>query len=80
MWDLLYNSAFRFVLLPCGRIVGDVLPQWYPMLTEFAEHTQGLDLVSVWVHAERFRPLLRAQAQGIIGGKCVGWGREDGRG
>ena len=80
MWDLLYKSAFRFVLLPCGRIVRDVLPQGDPVLTEFAEHTEGFDFVSVWIHAERFRPLLRAQAQGIIGGERVGWGREDGRG
>jgi len=79
VWDLLYKSAFRFVLLPCGRIVRDVLPQGDPTLTEFTEHTQGFDFVSARVHAERFRPLFRAQTQGIIGGKRVGWGREDGR-
>ena len=78
-WDLLYKSAFGLVLLPCGRIVRDVFPQGDPVLTEFTEHTEGFDFVSVRVHAECFRPLFGAQAQGVIGGERVGWGREDGR-
>ena len=77
--DLLYKNAFGLVLLPCGRIVRDVFPQGDPVLTEFTEHTEGFNFISVWVHTERFRPLFRAQAQGIIGGKGVGWSREDGR-
>jgi len=32
------------------------------VLAEFTEHAQGFHLVSVWVHAERFRPLFGAQA------------------
>ena len=49
------------------------------MLTEFAEHAEGFNLVSIWIHADRFRPLFGAQAQSVICGKRVGWGREDGR-
>ena len=76
---LLYKSAFRPVLLPCGRVVRNILPQGDPVLTEFTEHSQGFNFVGVWIHEDRFRPLFRAQAQGVICGKRVGRGRENGR-
>ena len=79
MWDLLYKSTFRSVLLPCGRVVGNVFTQGDPMLTELAEHAQGFDLFGVWIHAERFCAVFGAQSQSVISGKGMRRGREDGR-